>query len=97
MKRVLPGFEMKALGQSHSIFDSFYTIQKVAYTQKAEISNPGFSSPYLEGVDIEGGTAVVYSPYGLVWDEQVRPYSVAVMPEDSLRLGINTVVFALSH
>ncbi|OIN98256.1 hypothetical protein COS16_09280 [Candidatus Desantisbacteria bacterium CG02_land_8_20_14_3_00_49_13] len=97
MKRVLPGFEMKALGTSHSIFDSFYTIQKVAYTQKVELASPGFSSPYLEGIDIEGGTAVVYSPYGLVWDEQVRPYSLAVMPEDSLRLGINTVVFALSH
>jgi len=97
IKRVLPNYELRALGTAHTIFDSFYTIENVKYTKKAELIHPGISTPYLEGIEIEGSLAVVYSPYGLTWDEQVRPYSIAVMPEDSLKLGINTLVYALSH
>lgn len=97
MKKVFPNYELKQLESSHSIFDSFYTIKNVQYTQKTKLLYPDIVTPYFEGIDIEGHLGVVYSPFGLIWDEMMRPYSVSVMPEDSLKLGINTVVYSLSH
>jgi len=98
MKKVLPNNNLKPVDLSSMIYDSFYTIEKVNYSPKAELLHPGMNSPYLEGIDDgNGNLSVVYSSYGLVWDGQVRPYSVAVMPDDSVRMGINTVIYALSH
>jgi hypothetical protein len=62
---------------------------------------PGFEqvSPRLLGLTRQGYTCVVYSPVSLSggWENEPRPMIAAVDPDVALKLGVNVLVYAMTH
>lgn len=97
MAAILPGTEVAKLDDDHSIFRSFFLINRIV-GRVAERS-------YLEGITIDDWTPVVYTPNDLGGALERDPfgnYRFDVVPggEDqrswALRLSINLVLYALT-
>ena len=101
MQRVLPGAKLQALQPSHPLYSMQYKVTSVNYTQAAvvqkKLSNPG--PPRLEGIVVDGNLVVVYSRYdlGCGWELKPHPFGVGYESRDAVRLGVNTVMYAVSH
>jgi hypothetical protein len=97
--RVLPGARFETLRPDHPLLSSLEKIQAVEYTERVRQDRPGFNSPALEGISVNGILAVVYSSYdlGCGWEEIDHPYARGVASTDALRLGMNTIVYAMTH
>ena len=97
ISNLFPNTPLKEISRDHSIFRSFYLISQV--TGRVSIK------PYLEGVDIKGRTALVYSvnDLGGAWSTNKLGhwnYDVvgggAMQRKISARLGVNIVLYALT-
>ena len=101
MARVLPGAKMVLLPTSHPIYSIQYKVASVNYTQAAvvqnKLSNPG--PPRLEGILVDGNLAVVFTPLdmGCGWELKPHPFGVGYESRDAVRLGVNIVMYAVSH
>jgi hypothetical protein len=53
----------------------------------------------LEGISIDGTPVVIYSRISLSngWEDLPNPYAKAYSTEDSLKLGTNILVYAMTH
>jgi hypothetical protein len=99
MKRMFPENDLKELPKDHPVFSSFYKIDKVAYSTQVRASFKDMSEPYLEGLQIGDDTRVIYSRFGLGcgWEGQDRPYAFCVQSEDALKIGVNALMFCITH
>ena len=99
MKRVLPEFELKPIPLSHPVFSARAVVRRVSYSGIVAAQEKGLATPQLEGISVGGSLAVIYSRYGLgtSWDGQVRPYARCYSTGDGLKLGLNTLIYALTH
>jgi hypothetical protein len=97
--RVIPGAKLERLKEDHPLFSSLERIRTVEYTDLLKQSRPGFNAPALEGISLNGILAVVYSKYdlGCGWEEIDHPYARGVASTDALKLGMNTIVYAMTH
>ena len=96
LRRALPGADMRAIQSRHVLFRSFYRLTS-AWGRKAVC-------PYLEGVELDGRLALVYSQNDLagawsrdgygVWEFEAVPGGPA-QREEAIRLGVNLVMYAL--
>ncbi len=99
LARVLPKHKLEMLAPSHPLFSIHSKIGKVTYSGIVRQRQPDLVHPVLEGVTLGGVLAVVYSPYGLgtQWDGMERPYAKCYSSKDALRLGMNVIVYAMTH
>ena len=97
--RVLPDQKLDRVAAEHPVYRSVFPIQKVDYTPLVLHEHPGLNRPTLEGVSIENQLRVIYSPYGLVngWSGAPNPYDRGYQDSDALRLGINILVYSMTH
>ena len=101
MERVLPGHKMQAVDAKSPIFSVHNKISTVNYSQAAvvqrKLQSPG--PPALEGVRVNGELAVVYSPYdlGCGWELKPHPYGIGYESADAIKLGVNIVLYAVTH
>jgi hypothetical protein len=97
--RVLPDRKLERLSADHPVYKSVFQIQKVEYTPLVLHDHPGLDRPTLEGISIENQLRVIYSPYGLVngWSGAPNPYAREYASDDATRLGINILVYAMTH
>jgi hypothetical protein len=99
MARVVPDRPLGRLPGGHPVYSILNAIQQVSYTDY--VASVGESPPALplEGMDIGGVTAVIYSPYGLGggWRGFDHPFGRDVAHEDALQLGVNVVLYATTH
>lgn len=99
IKRVLPEAEFKTLPAGHSLYQLPFAISNVDYTPLVKAQQPRLNVPVLEGVEVNGQLAVLYSPLGLAsgWEQLGLAYNRGYSDADALRLGVNLLAFALSH
>lgn len=95
----LDGRELAVVPAEHAVFGSFEKISRVEYTTAVRASFPGLEEPLLEGIEIDGRLSVVYSRFdiGNGWEGEERPFSLAVRSADARRLGVNIIVFCMTH
>ncbi len=111
--KVCPQNPLQALPPDHPVFDVPYRVDHVThvYTYRTNRSahNPRVERPILKGIDLDGRTAVILSPYALTcgWtrrgvcgghnfgESQFACRRIA--EQDSFKLGVNIVVYALTH
>jgi len=98
--RTLPQFKLEPI----PLNDPFYTsaaadVRQVTYSRQMQSIHPDLKAPTLEGIRIGGRWAVIYSRYGIGthWDNTERPYSLAYAPKDALKLGLDIVIYAMTH
>ena len=96
--RVLPGCQLALLPGDHAVYNMAYKIGSVGYAEY--VSSLGETPPPqpLESISIGGLTPVIYSPYGLGgWRGFDHPFGRDVAQEDALKLGINIVLYCMTH
>jgi len=99
IRRVLPDHDLERIPLDHPVYRAVYPIQEVIYTPLVLHEHPGLREPTLEGISLENQLRVVYSPYGFVngWSGAPNPYAREYRTDDALRLGINILVYAMTH
>ena len=101
MGRVLPGLKLQRIPTGHPLYSIHHKVGSVNHTQAAvvqrKLSNPG--APALEGIAVNGSLAVVYSPLdlGCGWELKPHPYGIGYESRDAIKLGVNIVMYAVSH
>jgi hypothetical protein len=99
LQRVLPDAGFKPLPTDHSLYQLPYTIGSVDYTPLVKAQQPRLNVPVLEGIEVNGQLAVIYSPFGLAagWEQLGFAYNRGYSDLDALRIGVNLLAYALSH
>ena len=105
LKRLLPGQPLAKLPQNHGVFRSCYDLTRGFKGYKVP---PGdkYRCDYLEGVDVNGRTAVVYTRNDYGDGLEINPNTAPLMPsltdlsphdmqEGSVRMGINIALHFL--
>lgn len=94
--RVLPGGRIERLPADHTVFKSFFLVRTV--------SGARIASPFVEGITLQGRTAVILSPNNLLGAFARDPLGRWVEPcapggerqrRLALHLGVNIVMYAL--
>jgi len=91
IKLMFPEGEIKQLPMNHPVFSSYWRIDKVLGGDKR-------LDPYLEGMDVNGRTAVVYTrnDLGCAWEGHPCKPGGDSQREHAFMMGINLVYYALS-
>ena len=99
MSRVLGSVGLKPIALNHPIYSARTPVQTVTYSSFVQANEPNLIAPALEAATLAGQAAIIYSRYGLgtTWDGQERPYALAYESEDALRLGMNILIYAMTH
>ena len=94
ISRVLAGRSLEEIPLDDPLYSSLYQIEKVRYVQQ-----DGAVRPRLLGIKVDGYYVVVYSPddLGNGWEGEEHPYVDGVAAEDSLKVGMNAIMYALTH
>jgi hypothetical protein len=99
LARALPGAELRQLPRDHAIYSSFFQIDAVAYTPQVQATLPDLHGPALEAAAIGDEVRVVYSRFdlGCGWEGAEHPWTRGVERKDAVRIGVNVIVYALTH
>lgn len=97
LARIVPAAPLERLPAEHTVFKSFFLVRTVAGARMV--------SPFLEGIAIQGRTAVIYSPNDLLGAFARDPLGRWLDPcapggerqrRLAFHLGVNIVMYALS-
>jgi len=74
-------------------------LKAVNYKPAIEVEQPDLKTVWLEGINLGGRTAVVYSPYGIGCglDGHVCVACRGLVPDDARKLAGNIILYALSY
>jgi hypothetical protein len=99
LKKVLPDGELTPLPLQSPLFNSVFKIGDVGYTAAARAQKPDLHAPRLEGIALHGDVRVIYSPVDLEagWQGMDHPLARAYAPDSALKLGVNIVMYAMTH
>ncbi|MBN1918046.1 MAG: DUF4159 domain-containing protein [Verrucomicrobia bacterium] len=96
---LFPDAALERLPDDHEIFKVHATINTVQYTPLVQAEKPGFASPHLEGVTLDGRLVLVYSRYDLGngWEQIPHPHTRGVASSDAFKIGINAIIYTMTH
>jgi hypothetical protein len=99
LKKVLPDSDLAPLPLTHPLFSSVFKITGMDYSPAALAANPGLDQPRLEGISLHGDVKVIYSPFDLEagWQGMDHPLAKACAPDSALKLGVNIILYAMTH
>jgi Domain of unknown function (DUF4159) len=99
IRRVLPDSRLKMLPADHPVYHTLYDIKQVSYSPLVERDLGRLTKPTLEGISIDGKLAVLYSRFDLGdgWEMFPHPFSRGYSSKDALKIGVNALVYALTH
>jgi hypothetical protein len=99
MKEVFPDKPLEEIPEGHEIFTIGYDIRTVQYRVAARKLFPGLTRPILEGVKVGDRYGVVFSPFNfnIGLNGQPCPSCVGFSEEDSFRVAVNIVLYALNN
>ncbi|MEI7729450.1 MAG: DUF4159 domain-containing protein [Verrucomicrobiota bacterium] len=99
LRRILPDAELKVIPPSHPLYSSVYKIGEVHYTPAVQRLMPDLKSPLLEGITIGGDIKVIYSPFDIEmgWQGMDHPLAKGYDPESAAQLGVNMVMYTMTH
>jgi len=99
LKKIFPDKKLERIPIGHELFKIHNKITSVDYTDLIDKERPGFASPYLEGIEIDGRYVLVYSKYGLAngWERIPHPNTRGVEIKDAFRIGVNAIIYSMTH
>jgi hypothetical protein len=97
--KIFPDKKLERIPADSEIFKIHHDIGAVEYTPLITKEKPGFTSPYLEGIEIEGKYVLIYSKYGLAngWERIPHPNTRGVEIKDAFHIGVNTIIYSMTH
>ncbi|MBN1557484.1 MAG: DUF4159 domain-containing protein [Lentisphaerae bacterium] len=100
LRRVLPGRALTDIPPGGALFQVPNDVRALAVTPLlAADAGRAAIPPRLEGVEIEGHYAVIYSPLGLAggWEMSQSPYARGYETAGALKLGQNILMYAVTQ
>jgi hypothetical protein len=97
---LLPGVSLRRIESNHDLYTSLFDVTRVRYSPSLAKSKPELDQqPYLLGAYVNGELRVIYSPYDLEagWLDVYYPLMRGYQALSSQRLGINTVMYLMTH
>ncbi len=100
MRQTLPDRALRPISTETDLFRSPNDVQWVGVTP-ALMQDLGAAGimPRMEGVEIDGRHAVIYSPLGLAggWEMSPSPYARSYDPVGATKLGENLLMYSITH
>ncbi len=95
MSKILPETSLSRISVGSPLFQAPFPVESVAYV----LDQVDSSRPEVEEVSIEGRQAIFYYRYGMEngWAGLEYPFGRSLVQSDSLKLGMNTLVYAMTH
>lgn len=99
IQKVFPDKPLERLPADHPFYSCHHEVKTVDYTPRTREDYGDFNTPELEGIEIGGRLAVIYSKFDLGngWEQFPHAYSYGLMDEPALQLGTNAIVYAITH
>ncbi len=99
IKRVLPDYSLELIKPDNPIYSINFKISEVNLTPLGRQYFPDLRTPWLEVIKINGREAVIYSPLALSdgWQGLNPPFAAGYVQSDSLRLGVNIILYIMTH
>lgn len=99
LKKILPDAELAPVPLDHPVFASVFDVKQVRYTTAVLREQPDLNVPFLEGITMNGDLRVIYSPFDMecAWLGADHPLARAYEPHSGMQLGINVVMYAMTH
>jgi hypothetical protein len=100
MAAVFPGSPLKTIPQGNAVFKTPNDVQRVGVTPLLQQDlGVAVIQPRLEGVEVGGHIAVIYSPYGMAggWEMSQSPYAKGYDDVSSQRLGQNILMYVVTQ
>ena len=92
VQRIFPGKKLIRLDMNHPLFSCYYQIDKILGGDK-------LMEPYLNGLEINGRLAVISTrnDLGCAWEGHPCAPGGEAQRDHAFRLGINMIVYAMTH
>ncbi len=99
MSKIFPDRKLEVLAPDSEICRIHYKLDSIAYSPRVMALESDLTAPSLEGIEIDGKLVVAYSKYdlGCGWERIPHPHTLAVEMNDSFRIGINSIIYAMTH
>ena len=99
LKKVLPEADLAALPPTHPLYSAVFTIGDVQYTPAVAAGAKAAGAARLEGITLGGDLRVIYSPYDVEagWLGCEYPLCKGYEPHSAMQLGMNVVLYAMTH
>jgi len=99
MSKVFSDRKLEVLPSDCQLCNIHYNLESVAYSPRAMALEPALTEPRLEGITIDGKLVVVYSKFdlGCGWERIPHPHTLAVEMKDAFKIGINSIIYAMTH
>ena len=86
------------LPATHAVYHVLGQFEHVAYSSYAQAVEASLPPLPLEGVSVGVSTPVIYCPFGFGgWRGFEHPYGRDLASADALGLGVNIVLYSLTH
>ena len=96
LKRILPESRFETLAADHPLYRAAFTVDTPGLAPGVAAKS---SVPVLEGITLNGDLRVIYSPFDLEAGWLGCPYPAAktIDPAVAMPLGVNLVLYAMTH
>jgi hypothetical protein len=100
MQALFPEYPLKPIPEGNSLYSLPNKLTQVAVTPSlAAQMGAQTTKPDLEGIEIDGHFAVIYSRFGLAggWEMSQSPYAHGYDGPDSILIGQNILMYAVTQ
>jgi hypothetical protein len=95
-----PDRKLVPLPADHPLFTFVNDVKTVRLAPlAASEAGGGVDHPRLEAIEVDGTLPVIYSPLSMAagWEQLPRAYNKGYADEDAIRLGVNLLMYVVSH
>lgn len=99
IKKIYADKALKELGNDHQLMTYVHDVRKVNLAPLGKQLLPNVNAPKIEAIEVDGTLRVIYSEYSLSagWEQLPRAYNKGYADEDSVKLGVNVLMYVVSH
>lgn len=99
IRKLYPDHPLKALPVDHPLFTYVNDIRQVQLAPLGRQLFPTLKSPLIEAIEVDGTLPVLYSRLSMSagWEQLPRAYNRGYADADSLKIGINLLMYSITH
>jgi hypothetical protein len=96
---IYPDKSLKPLAIDHPLYNFLYDVRHVELAPLGQQLLPDVHSPRLEVIEQDGLFPVIYSPLSMSagWEQLPRAYDKGYADADAMKLGVNVLMYVVSH
>jgi len=99
VKKIYPDKEMKVLPPEHPIYSFVYNEKQVSLSPLGRQLHQGSTTPQVMAIEVDGTLPIIYTPRSISagWEQLPRAYNDGYSDDDALKLGVNILMYVVSH